>query len=74
MNILTASGDHTCCLWDVAESVIKPISCFQGHTRSVKTIAKPPEERCKYLNQIKLKTFHFKWPDYILETGVSNTS
>ncbi|XP_073972672.1 WD40 domain-containing protein denticleless isoform X2 [Rhodnius prolixus] len=46
MNILTASGDHTCCLWDVAESVIKPISCFQGHTRSVKTIAKPPEERC----------------------------
>lgn len=39
MKIVTASGDHTAKLFDVAESEIREVRTFYGHTRSVKTIA-----------------------------------
>jgi denticleless len=39
MKIVTASGDHTAKLFDVANSDVREIKAFYGHTRSVKTIA-----------------------------------
>ncbi|XP_044254807.1 protein lethal(2)denticleless [Tribolium madens] len=39
MKIVTASGDHTAKLFDVAEADVREIRAFFGHTRSVKTIA-----------------------------------
>ncbi|CAG9785882.1 unnamed protein product [Diatraea saccharalis] len=37
-------GDHTACLWDVAEGAPKRIQVFSGHTRSVKTAVFRPRE------------------------------
>ncbi|CAK1600515.1 unnamed protein product [Parnassius mnemosyne] len=42
MNFVTVSGDHTACLWDVAEGAPKRILVFSNHTRSVKTAVFPP--------------------------------
>uniref|UniRef100_A0A1A9W9P6 Uncharacterized protein n=1 Tax=Glossina brevipalpis TaxID=37001 RepID=A0A1A9W9P6_9MUSC len=39
MRFVSASGDHSACLWDVTESDIRKINSFEAHTRSVKTAA-----------------------------------
>ncbi|XP_018331822.1 protein lethal(2)denticleless [Agrilus planipennis] len=39
MKLVTVSGDHSACLQDVSESGIQPTQIFEGHTRSVKTVA-----------------------------------
>ncbi|CAH0406758.1 unnamed protein product [Chilo suppressalis] len=44
MNFVTVSGDHTACLWDVAEGSPKRIQVFSNHTRSVKTAVFRPNE------------------------------
>ncbi|XP_063822865.1 protein lethal(2)denticleless [Ostrinia nubilalis] len=44
MNFVTVSGDHTACLWDVAEGAPKRIQVFSNHTRSVKTAVFRPTE------------------------------
>lgn len=38
------SGDHTACLWDVAESAPKRVVMFSHHTRSVKTAVFRPQD------------------------------
>ncbi|XP_068632615.1 protein lethal(2)denticleless [Battus philenor] len=42
MNFVTVSGDHTACLWDIAEGAPKRVLVFSNHTRSVKTAVFPP--------------------------------
>ncbi|VVD03299.1 unnamed protein product [Leptidea sinapis] len=37
MNFVTVSGDHTACLWDVAEASPKRVLTFSHHTKSVKS-------------------------------------
>ncbi|CAH0581678.1 unnamed protein product [Chrysodeixis includens] len=44
MNFVTVSGDHTACLWDVAEGNPKRVLVFSNHTRSVKTAVFRPTE------------------------------
>ncbi|KAM3963709.1 LOW QUALITY PROTEIN: WD40 domain-containing protein denticleless [Aphomia sociella] len=44
MNFVTVSGDHTACLWDVAEGSPKSVQVFSSHTRSVKTAVFRPME------------------------------
>ncbi|KAJ8730478.1 hypothetical protein PYW08_001891 [Mythimna loreyi] len=44
MNFVTVSGDHTACLWDVAEGAPKRVLVFSSHTRSVKTAVFRPQE------------------------------
>ncbi|KAJ2950319.1 hypothetical protein O0L34_g11685 [Tuta absoluta] len=44
MNFVTVSGDHTACLWDVAEGAPKRVLSFSHHTRSVKTAVFRPAE------------------------------
>ncbi|XP_075974413.1 WD40 domain-containing protein denticleless [Anticarsia gemmatalis] len=44
MNFVTVSGDHTACLWDVAEGAPKRVLVFSSHTRSVKTAVFRPTE------------------------------
>lgn len=44
MNFVTVSGDHTACLWDVAEGAPKRVLVFSNHTRSVKTAVFRPAE------------------------------
>ncbi|KAL0831664.1 hypothetical protein ABMA28_002436 [Loxostege sticticalis] len=44
MNFVTVSGDHTACLWDVAEGSPKRIQVFSNHSRSVKTAVFRPTE------------------------------
>ncbi|KAH8407607.1 hypothetical protein KR222_007923 [Zaprionus bogoriensis] len=39
MRFVSASGDHTARLWEVAGSGIRGLSSYVGHTRSVKTAA-----------------------------------
>uniref|UniRef100_A0A1A9V2T0 Uncharacterized protein n=1 Tax=Glossina austeni TaxID=7395 RepID=A0A1A9V2T0_GLOAU len=39
MRFVSASGDHSACLWDVTDSDIRKINSFEAHTRSVKTAA-----------------------------------
>ncbi|XP_066158329.1 protein lethal(2)denticleless [Euwallacea fornicatus] len=38
MQIITASGDHTCKLYDLEDGDIREVRMFCGHTRSVKTV------------------------------------
>lgn len=42
--IIFILGDHTACLWDVAEGSPKRIQVFSNHTRSVKTAVFRPSE------------------------------
>ncbi|XP_047018863.1 protein lethal(2)denticleless [Helicoverpa zea] len=44
MNFVTVSGDHTACLWDVAEGAPRRVLVFSSHTRSVKTAVFRPTE------------------------------
>nr|XP_026486473.1 protein lethal(2)denticleless [Vanessa tameamea] len=44
MKFVTVSGDHTACLWDVAEAAPRRVLVFSNHTRSVKTAAFRPTE------------------------------
>ncbi|XP_046962284.1 protein lethal(2)denticleless [Vanessa cardui] len=44
MKFVTVSGDHTACLWDVAEAAPRRVLVFSNHTRSVKTAAFRPRE------------------------------
>ncbi|XP_073949934.1 LOW QUALITY PROTEIN: protein lethal(2)denticleless-like [Choristoneura fumiferana] len=44
LSFVTVSGDHTACLWDVAESTPKRVLVFSNHTRSVKTAVFRPSE------------------------------
>ncbi|KAI5633843.1 protein lethal(2)denticleless [Phthorimaea operculella] len=44
MNFVTVSGDHTACLWDVAEGAPRRVLSFSHHTRSVKTAVFRPHE------------------------------
>ncbi|XP_053612871.1 protein lethal(2)denticleless [Plodia interpunctella] len=44
MNFVTVSGDHTACLWDIAEGSPKSIQVFSNHTKSVKTAVFRPNE------------------------------
>ncbi|XP_031633109.1 protein lethal(2)denticleless [Contarinia nasturtii] len=39
MQIISASGDHNTSLWQLRESRFELVRTFQGHTRSVKTVA-----------------------------------
>lgn len=39
MQLVSASGDHTTSLWQLRESNFEHIRTFDGHTRSVKTVA-----------------------------------
>jgi len=45
MKLVTVSGDHTACLWDVARPQIKRINHFHAHTRSVKTAVFRDDDR-----------------------------
>ena len=44
-SLLTASGDQTIVLWDVAEE--EKVSTFRGHTSSVKTVQYRHNDRCR---------------------------
>lgn len=49
MKLVSASGDHTAVLWDVQESgKFQEIARFHAHTRSVKTVAFPQEDKMMF--------------------------
>lgn len=39
MQLVSASGDYSACLWQVAESRLERVRSFLGHNRSVRTLA-----------------------------------
>ncbi|KAF5283221.1 hypothetical protein FQA39_LY17368 [Lamprigera yunnana] len=44
MKLVTASGDHTAALYDISNGSITCERCFQGHVRSLKSVACRPED------------------------------
>ena len=46
MRLVSGSGDHTAVLWDVQESgQLQEVARFHAHTRSVKTVAFPRDDK-----------------------------
>ena len=45
--LVTASGDQTSVLWDVGPSSVSPVSVFQAHTASLKTVDFSPTSSCE---------------------------
>ncbi|KAL4710629.1 hypothetical protein ACJJTC_003265 [Scirpophaga incertulas] len=43
-NIVTVSGDHTACLWDLGSGTPKKLQVFSNHTKSLKTAVFRPTE------------------------------
>lgn len=55
MKLVSASGDHTAVLWDVQESgEFQEIARFHAHTRSVKTVAFPQEDKSKFKIELNI--------------------
>lgn len=48
MRLVSASGDHTSRLWDVAGGDIRCVTTFLGHTRSVKTVTFRKEDNAVF--------------------------
>jgi len=53
MKLVTASGDHSARLWDVARSEIKQINYFNAHTRSIKTAVFRDNDKGTWISFIK---------------------
>lgn len=67
-SLLTASGDQTIVLWDVAEE--EKLGTFRGHTSSVKTVQYRHTDKCRHssvdINLSPFLAFLFKSDSEIL--------